>query len=131
MVRLSAAVRGCHTLHRHRQGREPTLPAAQRRDRLALYPLPAARRSGLPGTPRQPRLSTEARSGDLGLAPATERVDHPLKGVAQVLKRGDPAMTVLLSAQGLSKAYGPRQLSVDTAFDFRVGERVGLIGLDW
>jgi len=37
-------------------------------------------------------------------------------------------MTVLLSAQALSKAYGPRPLFVDISLDLRVGERVGLIG---
>ncbi len=37
-------------------------------------------------------------------------------------------MTVLLSAQALSKAYGPRPLFVDISLDLRAGERVGLIG---
>src|SRR5262245_57436840 len=37
-------------------------------------------------------------------------------------------MTVLLSAQGLAKGYGPRLLFIDLSFDLRVGERVGLIG---
>src|SRR5438876_1118888 len=37
-------------------------------------------------------------------------------------------MTVLLSSQGLSKAYGPQPLFVDIALDLRAGERVGLIG---
>src|SRR5215212_2562189 len=37
-------------------------------------------------------------------------------------------MTVLLSARGLTKAYGPRPLFTDLALDLRAGERVGLIG---
>src|SRR5437868_11943981 len=37
-------------------------------------------------------------------------------------------MTVLLSVQGLTKAYGPRPLFADLSFDLRAGERVGLIG---
>ena len=37
-------------------------------------------------------------------------------------------MTVLLSAQGLSKTYGPRPLFADISLDLRAGERVGLIG---
>jgi ATP-binding cassette subfamily F protein uup len=37
-------------------------------------------------------------------------------------------MTVLLSVQGLTKAYGPRPLLRDLSLDLRAGERVGLIG---
>jgi ATP-binding cassette subfamily F protein uup len=37
-------------------------------------------------------------------------------------------MSVLLSVQGLTKAYGPRPLFADLSFDLRAGERVGLIG---
>jgi ABC transport system ATP-binding/permease protein len=37
-------------------------------------------------------------------------------------------MTILLSSQGLSKAYGPRPLFADVSLDLRAGERVGLIG---
>src|SRR5262245_46647461 len=37
-------------------------------------------------------------------------------------------MTVLLSAQGLTKSYGPRPLFADLSLDLRDGERVGLIG---
>jgi ABC transport system ATP-binding/permease protein len=37
-------------------------------------------------------------------------------------------MTILLSSQGLSKAYGPRPLFKDISLDLRAGERVGLIG---
>jgi ATP-binding cassette subfamily F protein uup len=37
-------------------------------------------------------------------------------------------MTVLLSAQGLSKTFGPRPLFADLSLDLRAGERVGLIG---
>jgi ATP-binding cassette subfamily F protein uup len=37
-------------------------------------------------------------------------------------------MTVLLSSQGLAKAYGPRPLFTDIGLDLRAGERVGLIG---
>ncbi len=37
-------------------------------------------------------------------------------------------MTVLLSAQGLTKGYGPRPLFTDLSLDLRAGERVGLIG---
>jgi ABC transport system ATP-binding/permease protein len=37
-------------------------------------------------------------------------------------------MTVLLSAQGLTKGYGPRPLFTNLFFDLRAGERVGLIG---
>src|SRR4051812_38597937 len=37
-------------------------------------------------------------------------------------------MTVLLSAQGLGKAYGPRPLFHDISTDLRAGERLGLIG---
>jgi ABC transport system ATP-binding/permease protein len=37
-------------------------------------------------------------------------------------------MTVLLSSQGLGKAYGPRPLFLDINMDLRGGERVGLIG---
>jgi ATP-binding cassette subfamily F protein uup len=37
-------------------------------------------------------------------------------------------MTVLLSVQGLSKAYGPRPLFTDLSLDLHAGERVGLIG---
>src|SRR5690349_17352542 len=37
-------------------------------------------------------------------------------------------MSVLLSVQGLTKAYGPRPLFRDLTFDLRAGERVGLIG---
>jgi ATP-binding cassette subfamily F protein uup len=37
-------------------------------------------------------------------------------------------MTVLLSAQGLTKGYGPRPLFADLSLDLRAGERVGLIG---
>jgi ATP-binding cassette subfamily F protein uup len=37
-------------------------------------------------------------------------------------------MSVLLSVQGLTKAYGSQPLLVDLSFDLRAGERVGLIG---
>jgi ATP-binding cassette subfamily F protein uup len=37
-------------------------------------------------------------------------------------------MTVLLSAQNLTKTYGPRPLFTNLTLDLRVGERVGLIG---
>jgi ATP-binding cassette subfamily F protein uup len=37
-------------------------------------------------------------------------------------------MTVLLSAQGLTRAFGPRPLFADLSLDLRTGERVGLIG---
>src|SRR5437879_1014565 len=37
-------------------------------------------------------------------------------------------MTVLLSVQGVTKAYGPRPLFADLSLDLRAGERVGLIG---
>ena len=37
-------------------------------------------------------------------------------------------MTVLLSAQALGKAYGPRPLFTNISLDLRAGERVGLIG---
>jgi ATP-binding cassette subfamily F protein uup len=37
-------------------------------------------------------------------------------------------MTVLMSAQGLTKAYGPRPLFADLSLDLRAGERIGLIG---
>jgi ATP-binding cassette subfamily F protein uup len=37
-------------------------------------------------------------------------------------------MTVLLSGQGLAKAYGPRPLFANISVDVRAGERVGLIG---
>src|SRR5438132_12361778 len=53
-----------------------------------------------------------------------ERISAPVP----VLRRGLPTMTVLLSAQALTKAYGPRPLFIDISFDLRAGERVGLIG---
>src|SRR5215471_8257230 len=37
-------------------------------------------------------------------------------------------MSVLLSVQGLSKAFGSRPLFTDLSLDLRAGERVGLIG---
>src|SRR5437667_2483001 len=37
-------------------------------------------------------------------------------------------MTILLSSQGLSKAYGPRPLFHEISLDVRAGERIGLIG---
>jgi ATP-binding cassette subfamily F protein uup len=37
-------------------------------------------------------------------------------------------MSVLLSVQGLSKAFGPRPLFSDLSLDLRAGERVGLLG---
>ena len=37
-------------------------------------------------------------------------------------------MSLLLSAQKLTKSYGPRPLFADLTFDLRAGERVGLIG---
>jgi ATP-binding cassette subfamily F protein uup len=37
-------------------------------------------------------------------------------------------MTVLLSAQGVTKAFGPRPLFADLSLDLRAGERIGLIG---
>jgi ATP-binding cassette subfamily F protein uup len=37
-------------------------------------------------------------------------------------------MTVLLSVQGLSRAFGTRPLFTDLSLDLRAGERVGLIG---
>ena len=37
-------------------------------------------------------------------------------------------MSVLLSAQGLTKSYGPRPLFAGLSLDLRAGERVGLIG---
>lgn len=37
-------------------------------------------------------------------------------------------MTVLLSVQNLTKAYGPRPLFTDLSLDLRAGERIGLIG---
>ncbi|MBA4063183.1 MAG: ABC transporter ATP-binding protein [Isosphaera sp.] len=37
-------------------------------------------------------------------------------------------MSLLLSAQGLTKSYGPRPLFADLNLDLRAGERVGLIG---
>jgi len=48
----------------------------------------------------------------------------------EVAGRGLPTMTVLLSSQGLSKAYGPSPLFTNIALDLRAGERVGLIGLN-
>ena len=37
-------------------------------------------------------------------------------------------MSLLLSAQGLTKSFGPRPLFADLALDLRAGERIGLIG---
>ncbi|MFO0843023.1 MAG: ATP-binding cassette domain-containing protein, partial [Gemmataceae bacterium] len=37
-------------------------------------------------------------------------------------------MTLLLSAQGLAKSYGPRPLFADLSLDLRAGERVGMVG---
>jgi ATP-binding cassette subfamily F protein uup len=37
-------------------------------------------------------------------------------------------MSVLLSVQGLTKAFGPRPLFADLSVDLRAGQRVGLIG---
>src|SRR4051794_18701801 len=37
-------------------------------------------------------------------------------------------MTVLLSAQGLTRAFGPRPLFAGLTLDLRAGERAGLIG---
>ncbi len=37
-------------------------------------------------------------------------------------------MTVLLSANHLTKSFGPRPLFADLSLDLRVGERIGLIG---
>lgn len=37
-------------------------------------------------------------------------------------------MTLLLSAQGVTKAFGPRPLFADLSLDLRAGERIGLIG---
>jgi ATP-binding cassette subfamily F protein uup len=37
-------------------------------------------------------------------------------------------MSVLLSAQGLTRTFGPRPLFADLSLDLRAGERVGLIG---
>ncbi|MFO0937773.1 MAG: ABC-F family ATP-binding cassette domain-containing protein [Gemmataceae bacterium] len=37
-------------------------------------------------------------------------------------------MSVLLSAKGLTKSFGPRTLFSDLTFDLRVGEKIGLIG---
>jgi ATP-binding cassette subfamily F protein uup len=37
-------------------------------------------------------------------------------------------MSVLLSAQGLTKSYSHRSLFADLSFDLRSGDRVGLIG---
>src|SRR5262245_3941136 len=37
-------------------------------------------------------------------------------------------MTVLLSAQGLTKSYGPRPLFADLSLELRAGQRTGLIG---
>ena len=37
-------------------------------------------------------------------------------------------MSLLLSAQGLTKSYGPKPLFSGLAIDLRAGERVGLIG---
>src|SRR5262245_2626939 len=37
-------------------------------------------------------------------------------------------MTVLLSAQGLTKGFGPRPLFADLSLELRAGERIGLIG---
>src|SRR6516164_5143360 len=37
-------------------------------------------------------------------------------------------MSVLLSVQGLRKAFGPRPLFIDLSLDLRASERVGLIG---
>ncbi|MBL8795003.1 MAG: ABC-F family ATP-binding cassette domain-containing protein [Planctomycetia bacterium] len=37
-------------------------------------------------------------------------------------------MSVLLSVQGLTKAFGPRPLFADLTFDLRAGQRLGLIG---
>src|SRR5207245_1340953 len=42
--------------------------------------------------------------------------------------RAGPRMTVLLSVQGLTRAFGPRPLFADLSLDLRAGERVGLIG---
>ncbi len=37
-------------------------------------------------------------------------------------------MSLLLSAQGLTKSFGPRPLFVDISFDIHSGDRIGLIG---
>jgi ABC-type lipopolysaccharide export system ATPase subunit len=37
-------------------------------------------------------------------------------------------MTILLSAQGVTKAFGPRPLFADLSLDLRAGERIGLFG---
>lgn len=37
-------------------------------------------------------------------------------------------MTVLLSVQNLTKAYGPKPLFAELSVDLRIGERIGLIG---
>src|SRR5438128_1181547 len=43
-------------------------------------------------------------------------------------KSAEASMSVLLSVQGLAKAYGPRPLFTELSLDLRAGERVGLIG---
>src|SRR5262245_59859658 len=80
MVRLPVAVRRRLPVHRHRQGRGPPPPAAQRRDRLPVHPQPPAGRRGLPGGPRQPKPGLEAGGGDQGPDPAAEGGADPAAG---------------------------------------------------
>src|SRR4051812_49582883 len=39
-----------------------------------------------------------------------------------------PGMSVLLSVQNLTKAFGPRPLFADLSLELRAGQRTGLIG---
>jgi ATP-binding cassette subfamily F protein uup len=52
----------------------------------------------------------------------------PLYGIANLAPTLNPIMTVLLSAQNLTKSFGPRPLFADLSLDLGAGERLGLIG---
>src|SRR5437660_108117 len=80
-------------------------------------PFPSGRRLTLP-LPR-PHTSGSNKEGRRGAAPLTN---------APAVSGLRTRMTVLVSAQGLTKAYGPRPLFSDLSIDLRAGERVGLIG---
>ena len=77
VVRLHRALRRRHALHRHHEGREPPLPAAQRRDRLQIHSQPSPRQAGLSGASSQPEFGLEAGGGDQGDDPARKIGDGP------------------------------------------------------
>jgi len=133
VVRVHAAVRRWLALHRDRQGREPPVPAAQRRDGLQVHTQPAAGQIGLPGILGEPQPGLEAGGGDQGAVPAGEAGADPIEDEDRMTSLyHDPYFTFRFAEDRLIPRFhlegieAGRSVSV-YKIDPGTGERLGLL----